>query len=332
MSMNIPSARELLNTFMDRYKTAEARYKRRGMEAMRNLEAVRIKKSSDYVSTRLRDIALSMPFLKDLHPFYRELLLLEIREEDYRRSLSKIFNASRAVKSIRRESLMMIKAAANRGDIIRARRAYLARMMDLINDLSRDMELLRLVAPRIKSMPSINASLPTIVVAGMPNTGKSSLVNCISTAKPEIADYPFTTKKIIVGHIKLFGDSAVQVLDTPGLLDRPLSERNNIELQAILAMRHLAHVIIMVMDPTPHSGNTIDNQLNLLNEVRTAFKVPLVVAINKVDIATEAEVKVIESTIHEPTYRVAAAKCLGTKELRDDLIEKYVLPKLIPSR
>ncbi|MGC8597271.1 MAG: NOG1 family protein [Thermocladium sp.] len=330
MSMNIPSARELLNAFMDRYKTAEARYKRRGMEAMRNLEAVRIKKSADYASTKLRGIALSMPFLKDLHPFYRELLLLEVKEEDYRHSLSKIFNASRAVKSIRRESLMMIKAAASRGDIIRARRAYLARMMDLINDLSRDIELLRTVAPRIKSMPSINASLPTIVVAGMPNTGKSSLVNCISTAKPEIADYPFTTKKIIVGHIKLFGDSMIQVLDTPGLLDRPLSERNSIELQAILAMRHLAHVIVIVMDPTPHSGNAIDNQLNLLNEVRNAFKVPLVVAINKVDIATEPEVKAIETAILEPTYRVAAAKCLGTKELRDDLIEKYVLPKLIP--
>ncbi len=258
MSVNVPSSKELIKAFMDRYKTAEARYRRRGVEAMRNLEAVRIKKSSDYVARKLREAATSMPFLNDLHAFHKELLLLNISEAEYRRATSKVFNASRAVKSIRREALMMIKGAAGKGDIIKARRRFMARMIDLLNDLSKELDELRMLGPpHIRYMPSINVGLPTIVVAGMPNTGgKSSFVACVSTAKPEIADYPFTTKKIIVGHVKLFGDFSVQVLDTPGLLDRPLSERNKIELQTILALRHLAHVIIMIIDPTPPTVET----------------------------------------------------------------------------
>jgi len=40
----------------------------------------------------------------------------------------------------------------------------------------------------------------TVVVAGYPNVGKSSFIRLVSTAEPEIAAYPFTTKGVIVGH------------------------------------------------------------------------------------------------------------------------------------
>ncbi len=328
MSINIPSSKELIKAFMDRYKTAEARYRRRGVEAMRNLEAVRIKKSSDYVARKLREAATSMPFLNDLHEFHKELLLLNISEAEYRRATSKVFNASRAVKSIRREALMMIKGAAGKGDVIKARRRFMARMVDLLSDLSQELDELRMLGPNIRHMPSIDVGLPTIVVAGMPNTGKSSFVACVSTAKPEIADYPFTTKKIIVGHVKLFGDFAVQVLDTPGLLDRPLSERNKIELQTVLALRHLAHVIIMIIDPTPHSGNSLEEQLRLLEEIRGAFKSPVMVVLNKVDIAAGDEVERAEAALGGTPYKAAAAKCLGTNDVIRDAIDKYVMPRL----
>jgi nucleolar GTP-binding protein len=81
--------------------------------------------------------------------------------------------------------------------------------------------------------------------------GKSSLLRCLSSAKPEIAQYPFTTKEIHVGHIEKtekYITKRFQIIDTPGLLDRPLSKRNEIEKQAIAALTHLADLIVFVLD------------------------------------------------------------------------------------
>ncbi|GAH40561.1 unnamed protein product [marine sediment metagenome] len=79
--------------------------------------------------------------------------------------------------------------------------------------------------------------MPCVVVAGYPNVGKSSIVKNISTNKKiEVQEYPFTTKKLNMGHLELerrFDKIRIQCLDTPGILDRPMAKRNNIELQAI---------------------------------------------------------------------------------------------------
>ncbi|MGC9065752.1 MAG: GTPase [Candidatus Ratteibacteria bacterium] len=56
-----------------------------------------------------------------------------------------------------------------------------------------------------------------IIIAGPPNTGKSSLLAATTKAKPEIADYPFTTKIPQPGMLK-YEDIQIQLIDTPALL------------------------------------------------------------------------------------------------------------------
>ncbi len=51
-------------------------------------------------------------------------------------------------------------------------------------------------------MPTIDFNATTIVIAGFPNVGKSTLLNQISGADPQIANYPFTTKGIQIGHVE----------------------------------------------------------------------------------------------------------------------------------
>ena len=72
-----------------------------------------------------------------------------------------------------------------------------------------------------------------------------------------------------------------QIIDTPGLLDRPMEKRKATELQAILAMKHLTDVLFFVIDPT---GN-LEEQFSLLAEIKENFSNhPVVVAINKIDL------------------------------------------------
>ena len=63
-----------------------------------------------------------------------------------------------------------------------------------------------------------------------PNVGKSSFVNQITRANVEVQPYAFTTKSLYVGHTD-YQYLRWQVIDTPGILDKPLEDRNTIEMQ-----------------------------------------------------------------------------------------------------
>jgi nucleolar GTP-binding protein len=136
----------------------------------------------------------------------------------------------------------------------------------------------------MKKFPAVNPDLPTIVIAGAPNVGKSQLVGKMSTAKPRVAVYPFTTQEISVGTFEK-RYRRYQVIDTPGLLDRELAERNKIELRAILALEHLANAIVFMFDPTETCGYPMSDQEHLLDAVKKEFqRIPMIEVENKADL------------------------------------------------
>ncbi|WP_054853495.1 GTPase [Vulcanisaeta distributa] len=333
---HVPTSEELWNAVVGVYFSLQARNPsiEPGIDRLRRLELRRVREVRKYLSDAFRDVALGMPFLDSLHPFYRELIELMIDRAMYKHSLAKVGHATKALSSIYKDAVIAIRSATTGNDIVRARRNFLARIKDLLTDLKPELDFLKAAAAKLDKLPNIDPSLFTIVVSGMPNVGKSSFVRCVSSGRPKVAEYPFTTKELHVGHFTVLNDVKVQVIDTPGLLDRPLSERNKIELQAILALKYLARVIIFILDPTSHSGYSLTEQLNLLREVRNSFGgTPLLLLVNKVDIATEDEVNtalsgvaVIDGSI--PTFRVSTINCNGCREVINYIVDNYVIPML----
>ena len=59
-----------------------------------------------------------------------------------------------------------------------------------------------------------------------PQVGKSSFINKVSNANVEVQPYAFTTKSLFIGHLD-YKYMRWQVIDTPGILDHPLEERNS---------------------------------------------------------------------------------------------------------
>jgi nucleolar GTP-binding protein len=159
----------------------------------------------------------------------------------------------------------------------------------VVEEVSDDLALVGAARDDLKTLPEINPDEPTIVVAGYPNVGKSSFVNAVTRARGETASYPFTTKGIGVGHFER-QHVRYQIVDTPGLLDRPPQDRNDIEQQAVSALTHLADCVLFVVDASANCGYPLDAQLELLAAVREQFdEVPVITVCNKSDVSRDVD-------------------------------------------
>ena len=75
-----------------------------------------------------------------------------------------------------------------------------------------------------------------------------------------------------------------QVIDTPGLLDHPLEERNTIEMQSITALAHLHAAVVYIVDISEQCGYTIHQQIELYNSIKPLFSnKPVLLVANKID-------------------------------------------------
>lgn len=76
------------------------------------------------------------------------------------------------------------------------------------------------------------------------------------------------------------------MIDTPGILDHPLEERNTIEMQSVTALAHLRASILYFIDISEQCGYTIAQQCALCEHIAPLFQgKPLVIVMTKVDVA-----------------------------------------------
>ena len=194
-----------------------------------------------------------------------------------------------------------------------SRRAAYGRFASVLEQLNPELEWLNRARDVLRELPSIDAGDPCIVVAGSPNVGKSALITALSTGEPEVAAYPFTTKRLHLGHF-IHRRRKYQMVDTPGLLDRPMDERNQIEMQAIAALEHLGDVLLFLIDRSSESTTPIYEQERLLGEVRGLLSDRQVLLVSsKVDITEE------ENSADD--HRISSVTGHGLDDLRSDLIE-----------
>ncbi|AAB90809.1 NOG1 family protein [Archaeoglobus fulgidus] len=218
------------------------------------------------------------PSYENLPDFYREMVDVVVGIRQLKKSLVALKWADGMIQKVVSRAVREVKGGKNPSAVVKS--AY-GRVASIIEQIDDELRFLNDAKNRMREIPILQ-DLPTIVVAGYPNVGKSSLVARISTVKPEVASYPFTTKKINLGFAE-FAGKRVQIIDTPGLLDRPLSKRNRIERRAVLALKHLADIILFVIDPTETCGYSLEKQLSLLEEIKGYFAKPTVEVYSKAD-------------------------------------------------
>ncbi len=237
----------------------------------------------DTINTSLGKYVKSFPSFDSIEPIYGDLIRLLVDMDQLKMALGRVSSSRQTIMRIAGQCHKKISASRKLPEVENARKHAYGRVSSVVEKLDRALSILAQARIHLKSLPDIDMNVPTIVVAGSPNVGKSLLVLQISTANPKIAVYPFTTKNIIIGHFE-HHRLKYQIIDTPGILDRPLEKRNEIERQAILAVRYLADIILFVFDPTEECGYGMEAQENLAAELKATFsEIPFIEVDNKSD-------------------------------------------------
>lgn len=278
----------------------------------------KLESSTDQLVDVLERWIKSFPNLDRISTYERELIDVVLGVAPLKRALGRLQSASETIRELGNDAMGDVRSARTKEPMFEAHRRLVGRASSIVNDLEPSFRVLAHAREVLQAIPDVTPADPTIVLAGYPNVGKSSLLARLSKARPEIAPYPFTTKQINVGHFEWpttgpkHRRRRYQVVDTPGLLEKPPSERNHIEKQAALALAFLADVILFVVDPSEACGYTLPQQERLREAIKDEFAgVPMFVIDTKSDLRKRGTT----------TISVSAKTGEGIEELRRQIID-----------
>jgi nucleolar GTP-binding protein len=243
----------------------------------------KIKFTQQTISERLGNILTDFPRLNDIHPFYADLSNTLYDRDHYKLALGQINTARSLVDSIARDMIRMVKYGDSLYRCKSLKRAALGRMCTVLKRQKASLAYLEEVRKHMSRLPALDPNTRTLLMCGLPNVGKSSFMNKITRGNVDVQPYAFTTKSLFVGHCD-YRYLRWQVIDTPGILDHPLEERNTIEMQAIIALAHLTCSVLYFVDVSEQCGYTIEQQCSLFRSIKPLFaNKELIVVVNKVD-------------------------------------------------
>jgi GTPase len=164
--------------------------------------------------------------------------------------------------------------------------------------------------------------LADVGLVGFPNAGKSTLLSVISAAKPEIADYPFTTLKPNLGMVAYRDDRSFLVADIPGIIEGAHKGKG----LGLRFLRHIERNAVLLFMVAVDCDDIRKEYRSLLFELEKynpeLLDKPKLLCVTKIDILDEEMMKDIHKEIQDlsPVY-ISAVANKGLQKLKDRLWE-----------
>lgn len=283
----VPSAAVLIDTCLGatNRRTPTVIRKHYEISRIRSFYMRKVKHAAKEYTERLDNIIDSFPKIDEVHPFLSDLINVLYDRDHYKMSLGHLRVVSTAIANTDKEYTRLLKYGDSLFRCKQLKRAALGKMSTMAKKLGKSLAYLEEVRQNFTRIPDIDPTTRTLLICGYPNVGKSSFMNTVTRARVDVQPYAFTTKNLYVGHFD-YKHLRWQVIDTPGILDHPIEERNTIEMQSITALAHLRACILYFLDLSETCGYSIGTQLSLYKSLIPLFaNKPVVFVLSKADIA-----------------------------------------------
>ncbi len=171
--------------------------------------------------------------------------------------------------------------------------------------------------------------LADVGLVGFPNAGKSTLLSVVSAAKPEIADYPFTTLVPNLGIVSYHDGQSFCMADIPGIIEGA-SEGKGLGLRFLRHIERNAVLLFLV----PATSDDIEKEYNILLSELEKYNPQLLtkarlLAISKCDVLTDEELAKIQKQADKLTKKLelpvllfSSISGMGINQLKDALWEE----------
>jgi len=172
--------------------------------------------------------------------------------------------------------------------------------------------------------------LADVGLLGMPNAGKSTFIRAVSSAKPKVADYPFTTLVPNLGVVRVQQHQSFVIADIPGLVEGAAEG-------AGLGIRFLKHLtrtrlLLHLVDMAPYDETLPQDAVAIIAKELGRFSPTLAnrerwLVLNKLDLIPEDErearcQEVVDALAWTgPVYKVSAITGMNTKSLCQDILQ-----------
>ena len=179
--------------------------------------------------------------------------------------------------------------------------------------------------PRVEKTVVLQLKIMADVgLVGFPNAGKSTLLSVVSAAKPEIADYPFTTLTPNLGIVAYRDNKSFVMADIPGIIEGA-SEGKGLGLRFLRHIERNSILLFMV----PADASDIKNEYNiLLNELQKynpeLIDKQRILAISKCDMLDEELIEQMKKDLPDDvkTLFISSVSGAGISELKDLIWEE----------
>ena len=309
----IATSEELIDRALRRASKVEESVRNADYRA--RLTAVRkINSVADNIANPLHSYVKAFPSFDNIHPFDRSIVDLTVGVDKLRKALGAADWARKEVLMIGTKYVPKARARKSAEDTMKIMSEAYTKMTNIVRQIEKNLDFLISARSIFRNLPNVDTEKPLAVFAGAPNVGKSSLIGAVSSGKPEVKSYPFTTKGVSLGHIKAKYE-VIQVMDTPGLLDRPDSDRNDMEKQGIAALDHLEPVIVFLTDLSGTSGYSLDIQKSLHDELKTRYS-----EYNWIDVYSKSDLDPESALEYIDSIAVSGLDSSGIEDLETELV------------